>query len=195
MRRQPHPYTCLDNADCVLGGLAERAVQLNLRPRYLVSTILPKQLGDRSLEDVFITHHPEIYYSIYSMDESFRRRWLPKALPTSESLRRLADWQRQTYKLCKLHYAFIEGENDREQDIHAICDAVEEHRLMVHVNIVRYNPLDKHRHGREPSEAVIQRNAKIFRERLPLSRVKVIARVGFDVKASCGMFLPASHGN
>jgi hypothetical protein len=35
---------------------------------------------------------------------------------------------------------------------------------------------------------MIERNAAIYRSRLPNARVSVIARVGFDVAASCGMF-------
>jgi 23S rRNA (adenine2503-C2)-methyltransferase len=178
----------LSHADELLGDLARRAVALGLRPRYLVSTILPRGLGDRLLEDVFVTHHPEIYYSLYSMSEPFRRRWLPRALPAEEALDRLASWQRNTYKICKIHYAFIAGENDREADVHAICDALESRRLMVHVNIVRYNPPDPRRHGVEPPEEVIQRNARIYQARLPHARVRVIPRVGYDVHASCGMF-------
>src|SRR5205823_6434926 len=84
----------LSRADDLLGELARRAVALGLRPRYLVSTIFPRGLGGRLLEDLFITHHPEIYYSLYSVSESFRRRWLPKALPAEEALDRLASWQR-----------------------------------------------------------------------------------------------------
>jgi hypothetical protein len=60
---------------------------------------------------------------------------------------------------------------------------------MAHVNIVRYNPPDPACHGSEPPEDVIERNADIFRSRLPYARVRVIPRVGFDVAASCGMFL------
>src|SRR5438093_4388377 len=142
----------LSHSDDLLGDLAQRAVALGLRPRYLVSTIFPRELGDRLLEDIFITPHPEIYYSIYSVNERFRRRWLPKALPVEEALDRLASWQRSSYKVCKIHYAFIAGENDSEADVHAICDALERRRLMVHVNIVRYNPLDPRRHGGEPPE-------------------------------------------
>jgi len=179
----------LSHADELLGGLAERAVAAQLRPRYLVSTILPKSFGDRLLEDTFVTFHPEIYYSLYSMDDRFRRIWLPKALPADEALDRLAAWQRHSYKICKIHYAFIEGENDSEADIHAICDALESRQLMVHVNIVRYNPLGR---GAEPPEQILERNADIYRTRLPNARVRVIPRVGFDVKASCGMFFPAS---
>ena len=180
--------TLIDGADEVLGTLARRAAALNLRPRYLVSTIMPKQLGGRALEDIFVTYHPEIYYSIYSTNDDFRRRWLPKAMPVADALDRLQAWQRHSYKICKLHYAFIEGENDSEADVNAVCDAVEERKLMTHVNIVRYNSPDIQRRGTESSESVIQRNAEIFRQRMPSARVRVIQRVGFDVNASCGMF-------
>ena len=179
----------LDHADDILGDLARRAVALKLRPRYLLSTIMPRELGDRRLEDIFPVHHPEFYYSLYSLEERFRRRWMPKALPAEEALDRLVSYQRQTYKICKIHYAFIQGENDSEEDVHAVCDALEKRRLMVHINIVRYNPQDAHRHGVEPCEQVIEHNADIFRNRLPYARVRVIPRVGFDVQASCGMFL------
>jgi len=50
------------------------AVALDLRPRHLISTIYPRELGDRFQEDLFIAYHPGIHYSIYSMSERFRRR-------------------------------------------------------------------------------------------------------------------------
>ena len=178
----------LAEADLLLGELSQLAVSHGLRPRHLISTIYPRQLGERYLEDIFVTHLPDIYYSVYSMSERFRRRWLPKALPAEAALDRLTSWQRSSQKIVSLHHAYIAGENDSEGDVHAICDALEERRLMVNVNIVRYNPHDPARHGVEPTEEVIERNAAIYRSRLPNSRVSVIARVGFDVAASCGMF-------
>jgi adenine C2-methylase RlmN of 23S rRNA A2503 and tRNA A37 len=178
----------LSDADGLLGELSRLAVALGLRPRHLVSTIYPRELGDRPLEDVFVTHHPDIYYSIYSMSERFRRRWLPRALPAEAALDRLTSWQRSTHKIVSLHHAYIAGENDAEGDVHAVCDALEERGLMVHVNIVRYNPHDPSRHGVEPPEGVIERNAAIYRSRLSNARVRVIARVGYAVAASCGMF-------
>jgi len=178
----------LAEGDHLLGELSRLAVALGLRPRHLISSIYPKELGDQRLEDIFVMHHPEIHYSIYSMSERFRRRWLPKAQPAELALDRLASWQRSAQKLVTLHHAYIAGENDSEGDVHAICDALEERKLMVHINIVRYNPPDPARHGVEPSEDVIERNAAIYRSRLPNGRVSVIPRVGFDVAASCGMF-------
>ena len=176
------------DADRLLAALNGMARALGLWPRHLISTIYPKELGDRPLEDIFVAHHPELHYSIYSMSDRFRRRWLPKALPAEAALDRLTAWQRSTQMIVTLHHAYIAGENDAEGDVHAICDALEERRLMAHVNVVRYNPHDPARHGVEPPEEVIQRNAAIYRARLPNARVGVIARVGFDVAASCGMF-------
>lgn len=181
----------LADADGLLGELSRMAVALGLRPRHLVSTIYPRELGNRPLEDVFVVHHPDVYYSIYSMSERFRSRWLPRALPAREALDRLTSWQRSTHKIVSLHHAYIAGENDSEGDVHAICDALEECGLVVHVNVVRYNPYDAARHGVEPPEAVLERNAEIYRSRLPNARVSILARVGFDVAASCGMFFGA----
>ncbi|MEN0066572.1 MAG: radical SAM enzyme, Cfr family protein [Myxococcota bacterium] len=178
----------LDDADDVLDGLWHRARAVDLKPRFLVSTILPKSLGNRALEDVFDRYRPEIYYSLYSVDEGFRRRWLPKALPVSDALARLASWQRHTYKLVKIHYAFIAGENDAPEHVEAVCDALEAHRLLCHINLVRYNP-PSDRHGVESDPSILEAHAARFAERLPHARVKVIPRVGYDVQASCGMFV------
>jgi adenine C2-methylase RlmN of 23S rRNA A2503 and tRNA A37 len=181
-------HTVLNDSGTLFDALWQRANALALHPRFLVSTILPAEHGERALEDVFPRYHPEIYYSLYSMAPAFRKRWLPKAQPAEVALDRLAAWQRATYKIIKIHYAFIAGENDAEHDVHAVCDAVESRGLYAHVNIVRYNPPTPD-HGAEPSDEILERNAAIFRARLPKARVRVIPRVGFDVQASCGMFV------
>jgi 23S rRNA (adenine2503-C2)-methyltransferase len=161
-----------------------------LRARFLVSTIFPKGF-QRPLADVFDRYEPELYYSLYSTDDAFRRRWLPNAQPVDAALDQLAAWQRITSKIVKIHFAFIRGLNDSEADVHAICDALATRGLHANINIVRYNPPSP-QHGEEPAEAVIERNADIFRARFPHARVQVVPRVGVDVSASCGMFVTAT---
>lgn len=178
----------LENADGLLSRLADRAIARDLIPRFKFSTIMPRELDGVELAGMFPRHNPDIYYSIYSTNPDFRKRWLPKALGVEAALGKLKRYQDVTRKLLKLHWAFIEGENDDEQTVHGICEAVNQSGLRVDVNIVRYNPYSD-KQGHEPPVEVIRRNADILSRGLPGARIKVIERVGFDVKASCGMFV------
>ncbi len=187
-----------DNPLFVEGGkalfdfLGSESAKRNLFPRFLISTILPKSLIGKSLSKIFPIIHPEIYYSIYSVREEFRRKWLPKAMPVDEALKMLKEYQENTKKIIKLHWAFIAGENDSEEDIALLCHKVRASGVRVDIAIVRYNPYDAS-YGEESGEAVIDRNKEILKSLLPFSKIKVITRVGRDVKASCGMFVePAS---
>src|SRR5262249_44568002 len=63
----------LNDSGALFDALWRRADALGLLPRFLVSTILPEEHGERPLEDVFRRYHPEIYYSLYSMAPEFRR--------------------------------------------------------------------------------------------------------------------------
>ncbi len=177
----------VEGAGDLLDELWRRAHRRGFRSRFLVSTILPKSL-DRPLVDIFDRYQPELYYSLYTMNEEVRRRWLPRALPANEALDRLTAWQRHSYKLIKIHYAFIEGVNDDPTDVHQICDAVLDRQLHVHINIVRYNPPSPE-HSREPPERALREQVEIYRNRLPGARVQIVPRVGPDVYASCGMFV------
>lgn len=174
----------------LLEGLLERADDRNLVGLAKLSTILPKTLGDRDLAGLFGGITPHIYYSLYSLDPAFRRRWLPNAIPPHEALARLADYQALTRSIPILHWCFIAGENDSAETIDEILEAVHQHGLRVDLNIVRYNPFDP-RTGTESDEDVVQARAEQLRRGLgPGARVRVVPRVGFDVKASCGMFVP-----
>lgn len=181
--------TVLERGDELLGAIYARAQREGLVPRAKVSTIMPPAMADRELIDVFPLTQPDIYYSLYSADPGFRRRWLPNALPLEDALGKLARWQRLTRKIPVIHWALIAGENDSPADMEAICEAVRASGLRPDVNLVRYNPFAPNL-GEEPGEEVIQDCALGLSEGLPGSEVKVVSRIGFDVKASCGMFVP-----
>ncbi|WDS62043.1 ribosomal RNA large subunit methyltransferase N [Pseudomonas phage D6] len=180
----------LENADTILDGLRLLAQSLGLQCKFLISTIFPKEAEAISLPQIFKDPnlYPEIYYSIYSVDERFRKRWLPKAIAPVEAIAKLRNWQMTTGKKPKIHYAFINDENDTLADVKNICDLVERFYLNVNWNVVRYNPPEGHS-SKEALEGQIQYLAGYVRRRFPDARVKVIPRVGLDVKASCGTFL------
>lgn len=183
----------LDRGDVLLSELGRLAVERDLDPRFLVSTIMPHEMRDRELHKMFPVTTPDLYYSIYSVNPEFRRRWLPRSLPVDESLGKLLRYQQSAQKLVRLHWAFIEDpkgvSNTSESEVDGIIQAVKKVGLRVSVNIVRYNPFSP-KQGTEPSEEVIMARVEQLRAGLPEATVKVVQKVGFDVKASCGMFVP-----
>jgi adenine C2-methylase RlmN of 23S rRNA A2503 and tRNA A37 len=182
--------TILDQADALLGSLREKASARGLEARFLISTIFPKTRKDLDLTNTFRSIHPELYYSLYSVNPEFRRKWLPQALDPVEAVQKLAAWQSVTGKRPKVHFAFIRGENDSTDNVQDICRLLEANNLHVDLNVVRYNPPDER--SQEAEEEVIERNVRLFRELMPRSTIAVIPRVGFDVQASCGMFTSAN---
>lgn len=168
-------------------GLQERAAQagvfqirINVSTTMPVGGVIPKAFGSASM--------PRIYYSLYSSNPAFRRRWLPNAMPVEDALAALADWQRDTHGSLTLHWALIEGENDSLEEAEGIGKMVEHMRLHAKFNLVRYNPYSEAQ-GKEPSEERLLDyfDTIVAYTHRPGSRI--VPRVGFDVKASCGCFV------
>lgn len=179
-----------NHSGAILQDLKALADARNLRSLFLISTIMPQEMKDLELTEVFTDAevYPEIYYSLYSMDPAFRKKWLPRAIAADAALGKLAAWKSATGKEPKIHYAFIAGENDSEESVVNMVSAMKSHGLTPDINIVRYNSYSE-KYGTESSKDILVRNQEIFQELLPKSTVKIIERVGFDVKASCGMFV------
>lgn len=168
-------------------ALSEISALRNLSCRYLVSSIIPRDFeGD--LSEILQNKDSHLYYSLYSMDPSFRKRWLPKAMDPERALDLIADYQVKTGQPVALHWAFISGQNDSESQIETILDAVTSRNIKAKFNLVRYNPHDQ-RHGVESDDTTIQKLFDRISSSLSHPGSRIVPRVGFDVKASCGMFL------
>lgn len=178
-----NPHLIADNQE-IIGCLSCMARQRGLQAKFNISTIMPCDFK-YSLVTAFGGSPIEFYYSVYSMNEKFRKRWLPKALPVARGFELLSEWQTVHHREVVLHWAFIDGENDAESDVHAICDAVEQYGLKVRVNLVRYNPANDK--SRESPQDTIERNLLIIKNRLS-DKSKIVSRVGSDIFASCGQF-------
>lgn len=159
----------------------------NVRSKFLISTIIP-DIFQESLELIFDDPRSSLYYSLYSLDPTFRKKWLPKAKDPYVALDMLTDLQGAKGTDIVLHWAFIEGANDSEQSVIDICNEVNKRKLDVRFNLVRYNPHSS-KCGKESSEETLLKLLNIFNTMLPDQKHKMVQRVGFDVKASCGMFV------
>ena len=160
----------------------------NVESRFLISTIIPKHFNDGQLLKIFKDPRVSLYYSLYSLDYAFRKKWLPKALDPFVALDLLKELQEVNDTKIVLHWAFIEGQNDSEQSVIDICNEVNQRGLNVRFNLVRYNPHNE-KCGKESSEETLLKLLDIFNTMLPDQKHKMVQRVGFDVKASCGMFV------
>jgi 23S rRNA (adenine2503-C2)-methyltransferase len=177
----------LAQGDALFASLGAIAAQHGLIHAHKVSTILPKTLK-HDLSTVLADPASQLYYSLYSVDAGFRKRWLPKALPVDEGLDLLSHYQRATGREFILHWAFIKGENDSQAHIEKLLDAVASRGLRAKFNLVRYNP-HSGRHGVETDEVRLQALFDQVACALGSSGSRIVQRVGFDVKASCGMFV------
>lgn len=146
---------------------------------FSISTIMPKGF-ESNLGDIFTNRDVTLYYSIYSVNEDFRKKWLGNAMSHRIALSYLSHYKSLDYGRVKFHSAFIEGQNDSEKDLQDLkFDLKFNYDSDFKFNIVRYNPYSSNQ-GKESS------NLSLVEEVL---EAKIITRVGEDVKASCGMFV------
>jgi len=157
--------------------------------KFNISTIMPHEMEHRKLHKI-IGHEKDtqLYYSLYSLDPEFRKRWLPKAMDPAKALDKLAEYQVITGNEIALHWSFIEDQNDDFGTLDEIVDAVTSRGLNVKFNLVRYNPYSPAQ-GCEPSEEVLQEAFDYLNKAFQNPNSRIVPRVGFDVKASCGMFV------
>ena len=171
--------------------------RLGLKPdidqvEYNFSTIMPVANGSTQFNHLARYAHaeinPTIYYSLYSVNPDFRKRWLPKAMPVKDALRHLHAYQVFTDKPIVFHWAYIEGENDSEAEAAEIARLIKEYNIRGRFNLVRYNPFSEDQ-GKESSEEVLQARFEQISAVMTEPGSRIVPRVGQDVHASCGMFV------
>ena len=170
-----------------LTGLISHVCDLSLGVsdvRFNVSTIMPKNYWSLNATDQEFGR-VSIYYSMYSVDGSFRKRWLPRAMDPCLAIPNLKKYHKLGCKI-KVHFALIDSENDSILDIRNMCNLFLKHDFRPDFNLVAYNPYSSSQ-GKESSQSTYADVKNMIKEILGVN-VKIIPRVGFDIKASCGMF-------
>ena len=176
----------LEDADSILWNLGNLAKDYNLNPKFNISTIMPVSLHHARLVDIFRTITPTIYYSLYSTNKDFRKKWLPAAMDVDKALDLLKEYQDVSKKIVKIHYAIIRDENDTILNSVDIDMAMKDRRMLYEVNLVRYNPYSSEQ-GKEASDETYEQIQRFYWDQNV--KCNIIKRVGMDVKASCGMFV------
>ena len=151
-----------------------------------VSTIIPNLLKDRSLVDIFQDRPAYIYYSLYSIDKKFRDHWMPNALDWRLALDKLKEYQEHSKIPITFHWAIIKNHNDDIQMVKETAKILKEYDFDAKYSIVRYNAHE----NSNSEEADDERRNEIYSILSPIVKSsKIIPRVGYDVAASCGMFI------
>jgi adenine C2-methylase RlmN of 23S rRNA A2503 and tRNA A37 len=168
--------------------LGDLAATYGLSARIKLSSIIPDDVWTSDPADLHGDDCPPVdfYYSLYSTDTDWRRRWIPKAMRPFEAMAWLRRYQKVTGQRVILHWALIDGENDRIEDARSAAALAKLLGVKVDFNLVRYNPANGK--SREASKDKIQSFLKEMEGGVP-GRIRMIPRVGADVAASCGCFL------
>lgn len=153
--------------------------------KFNISTILPNDLDTKAFMQ--IDKRANFYYSIYSMDKDFRKRWMPKALDPLVGLKILKEKQELSGNNVIIHYALIKDQNDSIKDQDNIINAIKMSGLKTRINFVKYNPYEE-KYGEESDILQQELILNLAKEKINTNS-RIVSRVGFDVKASCGMFI------
>lgn len=166
------------------------AKERGLNSFFAISTIMPEEVKEKDLSILFkdVTQDFGIYYSIYSTESKFRKKWLNKSIDVNLALEKLKQLQLSNDKPVIFHFAFIDGENDSVEQVNNMIDTIKKYDLKAKFNIVRYNPYSENQ-GKESSEEIINRNFVLLNNFFKNNDSRIVPKVGFDVKASCGMFV------
>lgn len=193
-------------------GISQNNVRIN------ISTIMPKQLlpflpPTHSLQSMFNrVPHTAVYYSLYSMADSYRSRWMPSAMNPHLALDMLKQWVDVDRHQCALemgmdvhslppltfHWPLIKDVNDSAHCIDDIVTAIRQRQFHhARFHLIAYNPPvpSPHLSSSLPSpscESSLDRYDYAFQQISSCfpnpSLSKRIQRIGFDVHASCGTF-------
>ena len=170
-------------ADAARGRAARRGLEMTFN----ISSIFPKDAADVDLVRSFPVDDAVIFWSLYSLDPAFRRRWLPRAQDPGRVMEKILAWQDAGGRTV-LHWAMIEGENDGERTLDDIAAFVDASGLRARLNLVRYNSHSP-KTGREATGGSYQRAFETVGAVMTEPGSRIVPRVGHDVKASCGMFV------
>lgn len=177
----------LCNLSGVLGSM--HLLERKYKPiRFAIATLIPSYLwGDF----FYLTNQVQIYkfnlklhLSLHFTDDAIRKEWMPNALPIGPAIAALEFYRKLTGNSVELHYALIDGVNDRHVDVWSLGELLRNRDIPV--KLLYYNEREVISEKRSGDHTV-----ELFMEELDAQGVKNEYYVppGLSVGASCGQFL------
>jgi len=162
--------------------------EYDLSLRINISTIMPKGIKRFTpLTKMFGATPVHLYFSLYSLDPTFRAKWLPNAMDPYTALDLLKQWEEDSNIPVTFHWPLIAGHNDSKETVQNIASEIKQRNFQGRYHLVRFNPPDAK--YEEASQADMDFAFACFSSAFPNpTKSKCIQRVGEDVHASCGTF-------
>jgi adenine C2-methylase RlmN of 23S rRNA A2503 and tRNA A37 len=152
-----------------------------------------------------------LYYSLYSLADDYRRRWMPSAMNPFTALDWIKQWADHdriiaaknngidvsTLPTLTFHWPLIKGVNDDTKTIDDIAIALRDRQFSnARFHLIAYNPPPASTTNPSLPSPGTEANDEQYRYAFDTiakcfvdpTKSKRIQRIGFDVHASCGTF-------
>lgn len=187
--------TVVNSYPSLYNRLNKMCTSVGLQTKVNISTIMPGTMKHNKLQWIFGDTPVNLYYSLYSINEAFRKKWMPNAIDWRLALDKLKDYQENGGGVVTFHWANIAGENDKLEDVNALANVLREYKFNAKFNVVRFNAHDNLTYKESDPER-INEVFQIVNDALGNNpKSYIVPRVGKDVSASCGMFVAESDAD
>lgn len=118
----------VNNYDSLYNAFADRIKAKGFKKFDMnISSIMPPIMVGREFYHIF-TQPANIYYSLYSLNPKFRKKWMPRAIDPAIVMKKLPMFQVMNPGKVVFHGAFIKGENDNLADVKAMLEFIAAYR-------------------------------------------------------------------
>ena len=128
--------------------------------------------------------------SLHTAYDERRSALMPvnKKYPIAELIAASRNYAKKTGRRVSFEYCLIKGENDSEEEAHALADLLLEERFPCHVNLIPWNPVSNIEMERSTRDAVNRFMALLEERRVPCT---IRIQRGTDINAACGQLAGA----
>lgn len=156
--------------------------------RFAIATSLPKSSETNFsilTEEIKLFNIPvKLHLSLHYTSDELRRQWMPNAGKIEKAIELLYDFKEKTKNSVEIHYALIDGINDRIEDADILVKLLGNKGIPVKFMFYNKNP------NVDFIASSIEK-LKIFQDKFEKANIKMEYYIppGLDVGASCGQFL------